>query len=110
MTAAAWFATQRVRDPARMVGWYEQAWLRATGPATRLQWGATYLQALLEFLPHEVERIERFSAAMLVELNGTDDAFSQRNGTQMHRIAARLALQDGAIGPHTAALREAVLR
>ena len=97
-------------DPARMVGWYEQAWLRATGPATRLQWGATYLQALLEFLPHELERIERFSAATLAELNGMDDAFSQRNGTQMHRIAAKLALQDRAVGPHTAALREAVQR
>jgi thiol-disulfide isomerase/thioredoxin len=93
-------------DPAGAVRWYELAWNSATGPATRLQWGATYLQGLVDFAPHEAPRIERFASQMLHEINGMGDAFCQRNKTQMERIDSKLALWSGA-GVVAAALRQA---
>ncbi|UUZ46617.1 thioredoxin family protein [Massilia sp. B-10] len=93
-------------DPASAVGWYERAWDSATGPATRLQWGATYLQGLIDFAPHEAPRIERFASKMLDELGGMGDAACQRNRTQLERIDSKLSIWNGA-SVHAAALREA---
>ncbi len=92
-------------DPASAVLWYERAWESATGPATRLQWGASYLQGLIDFAPHEAPRIELFASKLLEELDGMGDAFFQRNRTQMERIDSKLALWSGACG-HCAALRQ----
>lgn len=93
-------------DPAGAVGWYERAWARASGPATRLQWGATYLQGLVDFAPHEAPRIDQLAHQMLRELGGMRDAFCQRNRTQMQRIEAKLGLWSGS-SEHAAALRQA---
>ena len=93
-------------DPAGALGWYERAWDSATGPATRLQWGATYLQGLVDFAPHEAPRIERFAGELLAELGGMGDSSCQRNRTQMERIDSKLALWNGA-SEQAAALRQA---
>ena len=93
-------------DPASAVLWYERAWESATGPATRLQWGASYLQGLIDFAPHEAPRIELFASKLLEELDGMGDAFFQRNRTQMERIDSKLALWSGA-STYSAALRQA---
>ena len=93
-------------DPARAVQWYERAWEGATGPATRLQWGSTYLQGLVDFAPGDAERIERLAGQLLDELHGRDDAFYQRNRTQMQRIDGKLAKWSGA-SERAAALRQA---
>ena len=93
-------------DPASAVLWYERAWESATGPTTRLQWGAAYLQGLVDLAPHEATRIERFASKMLEEIHAMDDASCQRNRTQMERIDARLALWNRP-GEHAAALRQA---
>ena len=93
-------------DPAGAVAWYERAWDSATGPATRLQWGATYLQGLIDYAPHEAPRIERFASALLRELDGMGDAGCQRNRTQLERIDSKLALWNGNSRP-AAALRQA---
>jgi hypothetical protein len=93
-------------DAASAVGWYERAWDSATGPATRLQWGATYLQGLIDFAPHEAPRIERFASKMLGELGGMGDAAYQRNRTQLERIDSKLAIWHGA-SDATSALRQA---
>jgi thiol-disulfide isomerase/thioredoxin len=93
-------------DPAAALGWYERAWDTATGPATRLQWGAAYLQGLIDFAPHESPRIDRFASQMLGELGGMGDAFFfQRNRTQLEKIDSKLALWSGA-GEHALALRQ----
>ena len=92
-------------DPLAAIGWYERAWESATGPATRLQWGATYLQSLVDFAPNDVSRIECFAAGMRTELDGLSGAVHQRNRTQMERMDGKLALWRGA-GMHAAALRQ----
>jgi hypothetical protein len=94
-------------DPALALGWYQQAWDRAAGPATRLQWGAAYLQGLVDFAPHDSQRIERAAAGLLDELGAMPDARFQRNLTQLQRIETRLARWSGS-GEHAAALRQAV--
>ena len=48
-------------DKVVAVGWYEQAYARAEGPATRLQWGSSYVRALVDLAPGESARLrERF--------------------------------------------------
>lgn len=93
-------------DPAAAVRWYGQAWQRAAGPATRLQWGATYLLALIDFAPHEALGIDQLAQQLLQELANIRDPASQRNRTQLQRIAAKLGSWGGS-GEHIAALREA---
>ena len=93
-------------DPAGAVRWYERAWESATGPATRLQWGATYLQGLIDFAPHEAPRIERCASALLREVKGMNDAWCQRNRTQLERIDGKLALWSG-VSVDASALRQA---
>jgi hypothetical protein len=48
---------QRRGDLAAALDWYEQAWDAAVGAATRLQWGVTYLNSLLELAPRDAARI-----------------------------------------------------
>ncbi len=92
---------------AGAVEWYERAWDSAVGPATRLQWGATYLQGLVDAAPDDVPRIERCASRMLDELKHISDAGCQRNRTQLERIDSKLALWNGA-GTHVSALHQAV--
>ena len=47
--------------------WYEEAFARSEGPATRLQWGAQYVSALVELAPHDEARLERAVARMIDE-------------------------------------------
>ena len=92
-------------DPARAVGWYEHAWRQARGPATRLQWGAAYLQGLVDFAPHEARRIDRCAAELLAEMATMGDAFCQRNRIELQRIDSKLALWRGG-SEQAAALRK----
>ncbi|RJG16089.1 thioredoxin family protein [Massilia cavernae] len=96
-------------DAVRAVNWYEQAWNRATGPATRLQWGATYLQGLGDFMPHDAGRIDRLSGQIVDALADMPDASCQRNRTQVQRIAAKLAVWRGD-SKHAETLRQAASR
>ena len=82
-------------DPDRAIDWYAQAWDRAQGPATRLQWGATYLQSLVDFAPHDIHRIDRLSGQIIDELSSVAAPASQRNGTQLARIAEKLGAWTG---------------
>jgi hypothetical protein len=89
--------------PALALEHYEAAWAGAVGSATRLQWGATYLLALLELAAHDRARIERCAAALAAEFGATADAAFQRNRTQAARIVKALAAVDAG-GEHAAAL------
>lgn len=45
-------------DKSAALGWYELAWTVSTGPATRLQWGTTYLNSLIELAPADEAKID----------------------------------------------------
>jgi len=90
-------------DKEAALQWYERAYAESKGPATRLQWGTTYVNALLELAPQDEERIERAAASVIGEMKGQPDAFEQRNAARLARMDKALAKWNGA-GVHTAAL------
>jgi thiol-disulfide isomerase/thioredoxin len=79
---------QKRGDAREALDWYERAWLAAEGPATRLQWGATFLVALSGLAPQERARIEALATQLLSEAGS---APAQRDLTQVERIQAVLA-------------------
>jgi hypothetical protein len=100
---------RRRGDTAAMLDWYEQAWRAAPGTATRLQWGVTYLTALLDATvtaePVSLlgsdprrdtsssieQRVEQAAEGIAADIAAIPDAFSQRNRLQLAKLADRLA-------------------
>ncbi|TFW02987.1 thioredoxin family protein [Oxalobacteraceae bacterium OM1] len=78
-------------DKAAALDWYDQAYKAAKGPATRLQWGVTYLNGLLDLAPTDEKRIETTSRTVFTELGGMKDAFYERNRAYLERFARKLA-------------------
>lgn len=100
---------KRRGDTAAMLDWYERAWQQAAGPATRLQWGATFLLALLDTMPGDAERIGRAAEGIFAHAASIPAVNAGRNCTQLKRIAERLgALQSD--DPRIFALLDAIRR
>jgi hypothetical protein len=78
-------------DAEAALGWTERAWRESKGPATRLQWGAGHVGALLELAPQDSARIEAAAAGVYAELDGQPDAFYGRNARVIEKMNARLA-------------------
>jgi thiol-disulfide isomerase/thioredoxin len=78
-------------DKAEALQWYQRAWETSQGPATRVQWGASYINALVDLAPDQAARIEKAAATMLGELAATPDAFYERNARSVQRIGRKLA-------------------
>ena len=94
---------RRRGDTAGVLAWYGKAWENAVGPATRLQWGVTYLNALIDLAPQDAARIEQAAQGLLAEVRiAGEDAFQQRSLAQLQKLAPKLATV--AAGTHTAAL------
>jgi hypothetical protein len=95
-------------DPAAALAWYEQAYAGAQGPATRLQWGAGYVRALIELSPADAARIERAAGSVIAELDPAPETFQGRNSASLKRMGARLADwgKDGSQGATLGRLRQ----
>src|SRR6185369_10878655 len=78
-------------DGTAALGWYEKAYTTAEGAATRLQWGAIYVDALVELSPTDSKRIERATSAIIAELEVAPDTFHGRNRRALERIGRKLA-------------------
>ena len=83
-------AAKRRGDLPGMLDWYEKAWRSSVGPATRIQWGATYLSALLDTTPGDSTRIEAAAAGLAQDFANAPDAFQQRNLAQAQKLLAKL--------------------
>jgi thiol-disulfide isomerase/thioredoxin len=57
---------------AQALAWYERAYRESEGIATRFQWGAQYVSALLRLAPHDHVRIRDAGMAVIGELDGPD--------------------------------------
>jgi hypothetical protein len=77
-------------DNAAALRWHEEAFARAEGPATRLQWGAGYVRALLELAPQDEARIERAVLQLFTEAAAQPDAFHDRSARLLERMGGRL--------------------
>jgi len=78
-------------DTAGAVDWYAQSYAAAQGPATRLQWGARYVNALIELAPQDVAAIERSAGSVIGELAPVPDTFYDRNLRGLERMGRKLA-------------------
>ena len=83
-------------DHPEALRWYEQAYTRSEGPATRLQWGASYITALIELSPQDTPRIERAVQQVLKDAAGQPNAFYERSARSMQRIGSKLSQWAGA--------------
>lgn len=80
---------------AEAVHWYAQAYAKSEGPATRLQWGANYLAALVELTPHDERPIEQAASQMLQDAASQQAAFFERSNRSLQKLGAKLAEWNG---------------
>jgi thioredoxin-related protein len=83
--------------------WYEEAFARSEGPATRLQWGAQYVTALVELAPQDEARVERAVTRMIDEAALDKGAFDGRSARSLARVDRQL-VQWNRDGRHSAVL------
>jgi hypothetical protein len=83
--------------------WFERAYNASVGPATRLQWGASYIAALVDLASADASRIEKVAAAVLNEAAGDSGAFAGRSLRSLQRVSDKL-VPWGKAAPNAAAL------
>jgi len=95
-------------DHAAALDWHERAYAGAQGPATRLQWGTSYVRALVDLAPADSGRIERAARRVIGELEAKPETFHGRNSAALARLGAALAEwnKDGSRSAALATLRE----
>jgi thioredoxin-related protein len=77
-------------DKTAALGWYEEAYKKSEGPATRVQWGSSYVSALVDLSPQNEERIEQTSHLILKEVAVTPNAFYERSRRSLEKIVSKL--------------------
>jgi thioredoxin-related protein len=82
---------KRRGDAQGALQWYERAFDASEGPATRLQWGASYVSALVELAPDDAARIERAASKVFTEAAAQPNAFYERSARSLQRVGRRLA-------------------
>lgn len=86
-------------DTVTALNWYEQAYDASKGPATRLQWGAAYLNNLLDLAPDDEARISKASTSIISELSATENAFYERNRATLEKLGKKIAIWN-TLGKH----------
>jgi thiol-disulfide isomerase/thioredoxin len=81
---------QKAGREEEAVQWLARAYADAKGPATRFQWGASYLLGLLEMTPEDTQRIERAGLEVIGELDDSPDAFYQRTRMRLEELNGKL--------------------
>ena len=72
------------------VQWLARAYEGARGPATRFQWGSSYLLGLIEMTPENSQAIEKVGLEVLGELDDSPDAFYQRTRLRLEQLSTKL--------------------
>jgi thioredoxin-like negative regulator of GroEL len=70
--------------------WYAKSFDQSQGPATRLQWGAGYLQALVDLAPADGKRIEATAGRLFDEAARDSGAFYKRSAGSLRRVGRAL--------------------
>jgi thioredoxin-like negative regulator of GroEL len=83
--------------------WYQQAFDKSEGPATRLQWGASYFSALVELAPQDAGHIEKTAAQLFAEAAQDKGAFYERSARSLQRVGSKLGSWNDK-GQHAATL------
>jgi thioredoxin-related protein len=91
-------------DKDEALRWYEEAFNKSEGPATRLQWGASYVNALVDLAPQDEARIERAVQQLFTEAQNQPNAFYGRSDRSLQRVGKKLVAWNGG-QKHAAALQ-----
>jgi thiol-disulfide isomerase/thioredoxin len=86
---------RRRGDTAEALRWSELAWQKSQGPATRLQWGASYLDALVELAPGDAARIETVFRQLVGEAVQDAGGFHDRSARSLQRAGRKLQEWNG---------------
>jgi len=70
--------------------WYEEAFNKSEGPATRLQWGSTYVAALVNLAPQDSARIEKAASQLFKEASADKSAFYERSARSLLKVGSDL--------------------
>jgi thioredoxin-like negative regulator of GroEL len=99
-------------DKAAALHWYALAFQKSEGPATRLQWGASYVSALVDLAPSDEAAVESTAAALWREAATQPDAFYERSGRSLQRVGTKLQAwsRDGRHPAAMARLRDELSR
>ena len=91
-------------DKAEALRWYREAYEKSEGPATRLQWGSSYIAALIELAPRDEAAIEAATTKLWQEAAAQPDAFYMRSARSLQRVGQKLQTWNKG-GAHRAALQ-----
>jgi thiol-disulfide isomerase/thioredoxin len=75
---------------ALAVDWSRQAFESSQGSATRLRWGGSYVNALIELTPQDAPAIEQATLRVLGELKSGNVALTGNNRFALERMSKRL--------------------
>jgi thiol-disulfide isomerase/thioredoxin len=89
--------------------WYQQAYDKSEGPATRLQWGASYIGALVDLAPADAARIEKAAAQVFADAAKDPGSFHDRSARSMQRVGKRLVSWN-ADGKHSGSIKRLQVR
>ena len=84
--------------------WFRKAYEASEGPATRLQWGASYLSALVDLAPNQGARIEKTAIRIFNEAAKDKGALHERSARSLQRVGKKLASWN-ADGKQSAAMK-----
>ena len=72
------------------IDWARQGYETSVGPATRLEWGGSYVRYLIDLAPQDEAQIEKAAASVIGELRTEPGAFSGRSKRTLERMSGRL--------------------
>lgn len=78
-------------DSGEALRWYKAAFERSEGSATRLQWGASYVNALVDLAPNDSARIESVALTILQEAAAQPNSFYERSARSLLSMGGKLA-------------------
>ena len=90
-------------DKSAALDWYGRSYAAAEGPATRLQWGVRYVNALIDLSPEDTAHIEQAAGSVIGELDPVPDTFYERNLRGLDRMGTKLSAW-GKLPAHAAAV------
>jgi protein disulfide-isomerase len=106
MADLAWLDEKRGRSEDA-IAWLERAYREATGPATRFQWGTSYVRGLIRLSPEDEASIRAAGLEVLAELDGPQRIY-RRTRARLESLGASLREwnEDGRYGATIDALRQ----
>ena len=77
-------------DKASAVEWLKRGYETSEGPASRVQWGVTYVEGLTRLKPDDSAAIEAAASAVIGELAGQPDSYHQRTRQRLEGLGKTL--------------------